>query len=80
MSSEKKKWIITTKRFVAFLDIMGFKDMVARNSHKNIYNSLHAITSDVKQGTHIFPYFLTVLLYLAEIILKNHFTILYGPF
>ncbi len=50
MSSEKKKWIITTKRFVAFLDIMGFKDMVARNSHKNIYNSLHAITSDVKQG------------------------------
>jgi len=36
----KKSWNPTSKRFVCFLDIMGFKDMVMRNSHKEIYKLL----------------------------------------
>ena len=38
-------WDITTNRFVAFLDIMGFKDMVMRNSHNNILACLEDISS-----------------------------------
>lgn len=30
-------WGITCKRYVAFIDIMGFKDLVARNNHEDIY-------------------------------------------
>lgn len=37
---EKVKWNDTCERFVAFLDIMGFKDMVFRNTHEKIYNIL----------------------------------------
>lgn len=36
MKSEGK-WQVTGKRFVAYLDIMGFKDFVARYDHKTIY-------------------------------------------
>ncbi|MES2864026.1 MAG: hypothetical protein V4666_07905 [Bacteroidota bacterium] len=40
-SIEKKKpWNPTDKRFVCFLDIMGFKDLVMRNSHDEIYEML----------------------------------------
>jgi len=33
MAKKIKKWNPTCKRFVAFLDIMGFRDMVFRESH-----------------------------------------------
>lgn len=39
-SRTKKSWSPTSKRFVCFLDIMGFKDLVMRNSHKEIYDLL----------------------------------------
>ena len=38
--TNKKPWNLTTKRFVCYLDIMGFKDMVMRNSHDSIYKML----------------------------------------
>jgi hypothetical protein len=31
---------VTCNRFVAFFDIMGFKDRVARNSHEDIYSDM----------------------------------------
>ncbi|MFV0420549.1 MAG: hypothetical protein ACK5KT_17730 [Dysgonomonas sp.] len=37
----KRPWSLTTNRFVCFLDIMGFKDMVMRNSHESIYKMLN---------------------------------------
>lgn len=37
---KKENWNVTDKRFVCFLDIMGFKDMVMRNSHSEIYQML----------------------------------------
>lgn len=38
-----ENWQITTNRFVAFIDIMGFKDMVAKLSHSQIYRIMKAI-------------------------------------
>lgn len=33
-------WNISAERFVVFLDIMGFKDYISRNSHKDVYNRM----------------------------------------
>jgi len=43
--SERKYdyWNITGKRFVAFFDILGFKDKVMRDSHDEIYEKLAEI-------------------------------------
>jgi len=44
---EKEKitnWQPTDKRFVAFIDILGFKDLVMRNSHSYIYDLLNEIS------------------------------------
>jgi hypothetical protein len=37
------EWPITTNRFVACIDIMGFKDMVARTPHDKIYEMMKKI-------------------------------------
>ncbi len=39
----------TRKRFVAFLDIMGFKDRVARNNHNDILKELEVFQSNISQ-------------------------------
>lgn len=36
MNGKKIEWPSTYKRFVAYLDIMGFRDMVFRNDVKTI--------------------------------------------
>ena len=41
--AKKTNWKTTDKRFVAFLDILGFKDSVMRNSHEDIYSKLTSI-------------------------------------
>ena len=41
---KKNNWKTTDKRFVAFLDILGFKDLIMRKSHDEIYNSLSKIS------------------------------------
>lgn len=38
-----KDWLVTCKRYVAFIDIMGFKDMVARMAHNDIYEMMKKI-------------------------------------
>ncbi len=43
---KKTEWQLTTTRFVAFLDILGFKDMVMRKDHNEIYKNLHKISMD----------------------------------
>ncbi len=40
----KTKWEITDKRFVAYIDILGFKDWVARSTHEEIYEKLLVIS------------------------------------
>lgn len=44
----EQKWQITTKRFVAFFDIMGFKDLVQRNSHIDIFEKLKQLKTTLK--------------------------------
>lgn len=43
------KWEITTNRFVAFFDIMGFKDFVERNSHEAVVNRLYKLNEIIDQ-------------------------------
>lgn len=38
-----EKWPITAERFVAYIDIIGFKDMVAKLPHAQIYRMMKAI-------------------------------------
>ncbi len=42
---DKKAWNLTDERFVCILDIMGFKDMVMRNSHDTIYEMLNSLSN-----------------------------------
>ena len=42
----KTQWKPTDNRFVCFLDILGFKDMVMRSSHEEIYELLNRISAD----------------------------------
>ncbi len=37
-------WEITTKRFVVFFDVMGFKDFIARNDANTVYEHMKKIT------------------------------------
>jgi hypothetical protein len=45
MKKKKTNWKTTDNRFVAFLDLLGFKDKVMRNSHDDIYSELNKISS-----------------------------------
>lgn len=45
----KTNWQTKANRFVAFLDILGFKDWVMRKSHDDIYKSLQEISKCKKQ-------------------------------
>ncbi len=40
MDQASNDWPITSNRFVVFLDIMGFKDFVARKSHDDVYDMM----------------------------------------
>jgi hypothetical protein len=48
MTQEKVKWATTCNRFVAFLDIMGFRDMIYRENHQAIYDKLTSLSSVIK--------------------------------
>ncbi|WP_407403691.1 hypothetical protein [Chryseobacterium sp.] len=42
---DKSEWQTTEKRFVAFFDILGFKELVLRNTHSEIFKSLLGISN-----------------------------------
>jgi hypothetical protein len=46
---QKTKWKPTDNRFVAFIDILGFKDLVMRSTHKAIYDMLNKISKEKKR-------------------------------
>jgi len=37
ITTQSEHWPITANRYVGFIDIMGFKDLVARSTHDEIY-------------------------------------------
>ena len=49
MAKKKTKWKITTTRFIAYLDILGFKDKVMRSTHKKIHEELKQL-SNIKKS------------------------------
>lgn len=46
---DSDRWIIKTKRFVAFFDILGFKDYVLRHSIDDVYDRLLSL-NEIKPG------------------------------
>lgn len=46
--TKKTNWKPTENRFVAFLDILGFKDLIMRKSHEEIYQALNQISKTKK--------------------------------
>jgi hypothetical protein len=40
----KNNWEITTKRFVVFLDVMGFKDFIMRNDAQIVYDRMKELS------------------------------------
>lgn len=44
-SLKKTNWKNTDKRFVAFFDLLGFKDKIMRNSHNEIFEQLNKLSS-----------------------------------
>ena len=47
MAEKTPKWNNTCERFVAFLDIMGFKDLMFRNDHGQVYELLNSFVSKI---------------------------------
>ena len=60
---------ITVERFVSFLDIMGFKDLVARNEHHVILSKLTKLTDFIsekvgsKEGFHFSMFSDSIMIY-----------------
>jgi hypothetical protein len=44
------EWVVTTNRFVAFIDIMGFKNMVSTLPHNEIYSMMKRIDARIKSA------------------------------
>jgi len=45
---KSNKWKTTTSRFVCFIDIMGFKDLVSRSSHLEVFNLMSKLADEKK--------------------------------
>src|ERR1700761_3761928 len=47
---EQTDWEITAMRFVAFFDIMGFKELVERKSHSEVVTKLRQLKTAIGQA------------------------------
>jgi hypothetical protein len=47
-ASAESDWVVTADRYVAYIDIMGFKDMILRASHGQIYKMMKRIQQKIK--------------------------------
>ena len=72
---------VTTERFVSFLDIMGFKDFIARNDYKLILEKLTELTDYISEevgkyaGFHFSMFSDSILIYSDEAN-EDHFEII----
>lgn len=53
MINKIESWSITCDRLIAYIDIMGFKDMVARENHSKIYELMQTIHSSIENNLKI---------------------------
>jgi len=58
MATKKEEWKVDCNRYVGFMDVMGFKDMVARKSHEEIGGMLHQMSfmKDILQRVIVSPF------------------------
>lgn len=58
MDKKINEWKIDCNRYVGFMDLMGFKDMVARKSHEEIGQLLRqmSFTKDILQKVIVSPF------------------------
>ena len=52
--ADKFKWEVTSDRFVGIIDIMGFKDLVARNSHEVVYEMMKKVSKAMEANQSVF--------------------------
>lgn len=52
--SDKFKWEVTSNRFVGIIDVMGFKDLVARNSHEVVYEKMKKVSKAMEVNQSVF--------------------------
>lgn len=52
--SDKFKWEVTSNRFVGIIDVMGFKDLVARNSHEVVYEMMKKVSKAMEVNQSVF--------------------------
>lgn len=53
-NKENVPWEITANRFVGIMDIMGFKDLVARNNHETVYEMMKKVSNAMKVNQSVF--------------------------
>ena len=53
IKKQKNDWKITTERFVAFIDIMGFKNLVAKSTHDEIYKMMKTINDQREENANM---------------------------
>ncbi|CAN5236499.1 hypothetical protein BH09BAC4_BH09BAC4_10580 [soil metagenome] len=52
--NETKPWETSTDRYVGFLDIMGFKDMITRRTHDEVYELMQNVSKSVSSIQSVF--------------------------
>ena len=57
MKKEYQEWKVDCNRYVGFMDVMGFKDMVVRKSHEEVGRMLHQMSfmKDILQKVIVSP-------------------------
>ncbi|WP_154669987.1 hypothetical protein [Flavobacterium silvisoli] len=57
MKTENQEWKVDCNRYIGFMDVMGFKDMVARKSHEEVGRMLHQMSfmKDILQRVIVSP-------------------------
>lgn len=53
MKEKEKEWKETINRYVGYIDIMGFKDLVIRSTHNEIYKMMKKIELNRKKNVEI---------------------------
>lgn len=54
LKTSSPNWNFTTNRFVGFIDIMGFRDLVMRSTHEEIYTMMKKIELATKTARSIY--------------------------
>lgn len=51
---KRKPWETSVERYVGFIDIMGFKDMLTRRTHEEVYELMQNVSKSVRSINSVF--------------------------